>query len=62
MVGSLFARSLDRSERVHAAMQARGFTGELRFLDTPAVRGVEVVAAGMLVAYVFAVEIAGRLP
>lgn len=61
MVGSLFARSLDRSERVHAAMQARGFTGELRFLDTPAVRGVEVLAACLLVTCAFAVEIAGRL-
>lgn len=61
MVGSLFARSLDRSERVHAAMQARGFAGELRFLDTPAVRGVEVAIAACLVAYGFAVQLADRL-
>ena len=28
MVGSLFIRSLDRSERVYAAMQARGYRGD----------------------------------
>ena len=60
MVGSLFARSLDRSERVYAAMQARGFSGELRFLTTPAVRRSDVAAAAVLVAYGFAVEVAGR--
>ncbi len=36
MVGSLFLRSYERSERVYAAMQARGFDGELRYLATPA--------------------------
>ncbi|MEX1104072.1 MAG: cobalt ECF transporter T component CbiQ, partial [Dehalococcoidia bacterium] len=34
MVGSLFLRAYERSERIYAAMQSRGFTGELRFLDT----------------------------
>ncbi|HUF39236.1 MAG TPA: cobalt ECF transporter T component CbiQ [Anaerolineales bacterium] len=29
MVGQLFLRSLDRSDRVHRAMQARGYAGEL---------------------------------
>jgi cobalt/nickel transport system permease protein len=61
MVGSLFLRSLDRSERVHAAMQARGFTGDLRFLATSRVRGIDVAAAAALVAYAFAVQAAGRL-
>jgi cobalt/nickel transport system permease protein len=35
MVGSLFLRSYERSERVYAAMQARGFDGELRYLPGP---------------------------
>ncbi len=61
MVGSLFARSLDRSERVYAAMQARGFTGELRFLSTPAVRGVEVAVAAAFVLAGFAVVLGDRL-
>lgn len=56
MVGSLFARSLDRSERVYAAMQSRGYAGELRFLDTPALRGIEVMAAVALVIYVVLVQ------
>jgi len=35
MVGSLFLRSYERSERIYAAMQARGFDGELRYLAGP---------------------------
>jgi cobalt/nickel transport system permease protein len=31
MVGSLFLRSFERSERIHAAMQARGYDGTIRF-------------------------------
>jgi cobalt/nickel transport system permease protein len=37
MVGSLFLRSYERSERVYAAMQARGFDGELRHLPGPTI-------------------------
>jgi cobalt/nickel transport system permease protein len=33
MVGSLFLRSLERSERVYAAMLSRGYDGELRTLE-----------------------------
>ena len=33
MVGSLFLRSFERSERIHAAMQARGYDGTIRFAD-----------------------------
>lgn len=61
MVGSLFIRSLDRSERVHAAMQARGFTGDLRFLATSRVRGIDAAVAVLVAAYAFAVQAAGRL-
>jgi cobalt/nickel transport system permease protein len=38
MVGSLFLRSLDRSERVHAAMVSRGYDGEMRILHQPTMR------------------------
>lgn len=31
LVGQLFLRSVDRAERVHRAMQARGFSGEMMF-------------------------------
>jgi cobalt/nickel transport system permease protein len=36
MVGSLFLRTYERSERVYQAMLARGFDGELRVLPRPA--------------------------
>ncbi len=36
MVGSLFVRAYERSERVHAAMLSRGFTGELHYIPVPA--------------------------
>jgi cobalt/nickel transport system permease protein len=33
LIGMLLVRSFERSERVHAAMLARGFDGEIRSLD-----------------------------
>ncbi len=36
MAGSLMVRSLERSERVYAAMLARGYDGEIRTLPLPA--------------------------
>jgi cobalt/nickel transport system permease protein len=33
MAGSLFVRSLERGERIHAAMNARGYNGEVRTLS-----------------------------
>lgn len=33
MVGGLFLRSLERSERIYAAMQARGYDGTVRFAE-----------------------------
>ncbi len=35
MVGSLFLRGLERSERIYAAMLARGYDGEVRALPLP---------------------------
>ena len=35
MVGSLFIRSYERSERIYAAMLARGFTGTIRSAELP---------------------------
>jgi cobalt/nickel transport system permease protein len=36
MVGNLFLRSYERSERVYAAMLARGYHGQMRILTPPA--------------------------
>ncbi len=62
MAGSLFLRSYERSERVYAAMQARGFEGEFRSLRGRALsradRAVFVLAAAALVAFVVAGHLA----
>jgi len=47
MVGSLFLRAYERSERIYAAMQARGFEGEFRHLRARALHRSEL---GWLVA------------
>jgi cobalt/nickel transport system permease protein len=43
MIGSLFVRSLARSERVFQAMASRGYTGELLWLDKPRLRTSDVL-------------------
>jgi cobalt/nickel transport system permease protein len=58
MIGSLFIRSFERSERIYAAMQARGYDGSMRFMDERSiVRSdwillvVSAIAMGGLVLY-----------
>ena len=46
MVGSLFLRAYERSERIYAAMQARGFEGTFRHLHSRPLRQPEL--AGMV--------------
>lgn len=50
MVGSLFLRSYERSERIYAAMQARGFEGEFRHLHSRALLPVEYVVLALAIA------------
>lgn len=47
MVGTLFLRSYERSERIHAAMLARGYDGTMRTLTPPTLGGADV-AVGLL--------------
>jgi len=47
MVGSLFVRSLARSERVYFAMASRGYTGELLWLDKPRLRRSDILAGSV---------------
>ncbi|MEI6666215.1 MAG: cobalt ECF transporter T component CbiQ [Chloroflexota bacterium] len=61
MVGSLFTRSIERSDRVYSAMQARGFNGDLRFLTEPAVRVSDGAWAVLVVVYAFAAQAVVRL-
>jgi len=41
MVGNLFLRSLERSERVHAAMLSRGYDGEMRIFHQPSMKNLD---------------------
>ena len=50
MAGSLFLRSLERGDRIHAAMSARGYNGEIKSLPQPPVPALQwaVLAAGVV--------------
>lgn len=50
MVGSLFLRTYERSERIYAAMQARGFEGTFRHMELRAIRIGEWVTLGLALA------------
>lgn len=55
MVGSLFLRSYERSERVYAAMLSRGFDGRLRAMKMPALARRDFAAMGAFGACILAV-------
>ncbi len=57
MVGSLFLRSYERSERVYAAMQARGYDGEPRFLWNPPWRTVEITLGVFVALYAAGIQV-----
>jgi cobalt/nickel transport system permease protein len=63
MVGSLFLRSYERSERIYAAMQARGFEGEFRHLHSRALVPMEYAVLALIllgcVAFSIAVQVWG---
>jgi len=50
LIGQLLLRSLDRAERVHGAMLARGFDGKIRVLRQPSFRWTDwgFVGGGLL--------------
>jgi cobalt/nickel transport system permease protein len=64
MVGALFLRSYERSERIYAAMQARGFDGEFRHLHSRALARSQVAWLVALLALfaVYAVLAATWIP
>ncbi len=61
MVGTLFLRSYERSERIYAAMQARGFDGEFRTMRGRPVHPAEWAAFVLLATAILAFAIAGHL-
>lgn len=61
MVGSLFLRSYERSERVYAAMRARGFDGTYPHLAAERIGTIEWVAFGLVLAALVAFELAAHV-
>ena len=61
MVGSLFLRSYERSERVYAAMQARGFDGEFRSMGGRALTAADWAAFAVVATAIAAFIVAGQL-
>lgn len=61
MVGSLFVRSLARSERVYQAMVSRGYAGELRWLDRPQLRAMDVVWLAIMALVLVLIQLWARL-
>lgn len=60
MVGALFLRSFERSERVYAAMLARGFDGDFRHLPARPLSGGALIWFGLLLAALAALELAAH--
>jgi cobalt/nickel transport system permease protein len=61
MVGSLFLRSYERSERVYAAMLARGFDGEMRYLPGPPIPPQALVLSALAIVTLVAFEVAAHV-
>jgi cobalt/nickel transport system permease protein len=53
MAGSLFIRSLERSERIYHAMLARGYDGEIRSLETTPITRKEVFQLTLAISLLF---------
>ena len=61
MVGSLFIRSYERSERVYAAMLARGFEGTLKGAEMPRPDTRALVAFGLALAIIAVFTVAANI-
>lgn len=61
MVGNLFLRSYERSERVYTAMLARGYNGHVRYQDMPPLTWKAVRLGVLPVIVVIMIQIAVRL-
>jgi cobalt/nickel transport system permease protein len=61
MVGSLFLRSYERSERIYEAMLARGFEGTFRHMEARRIRTAEWGATALVILALVAFEAAGHV-
>ncbi|HET8778123.1 MAG TPA: cobalt ECF transporter T component CbiQ [Candidatus Limnocylindria bacterium] len=61
MVGSLFLRSYERSERIYAAMQSRGFDGSFRHLASQRISRSAWLTFAVLIGGLVAFELIGHV-
>lgn len=61
MAGSLFLRSIERSERIYRAMVARGYDGEVRSLHPPALQPRDLLIATPFVLSLLLISLMARL-
>jgi cobalt/nickel transport system permease protein len=61
MAGQLFLRSYERSDRVYAAMQARGYAGQLLTLHPHEMQARDWASGGLAALVLLGVQLAGRL-
>ena len=61
MVGSLFLRSLERSERIYSAMLARGYDGEVRALHAPTLTAHDILVGLPVVVALFVIQLVAWL-
>jgi cobalt/nickel transport system permease protein len=61
MAGQLFLRSYDRSERVYAAMLARGYRGQILTINPHEMRARDWLAAGLAFLVLAALQVFARI-
>ncbi len=61
MVGQLFLRSYERSDRIYNAMLARGYTGQIRTLNPHVMKGRDWLFATLAAAAFTLLQIIGRM-
>ncbi len=61
MIGSLFLRSYERSERIHAAMLSRGFDGAIRTLRPRELGPGDLLVTGAFLVYLLVVLLVGSI-
>ena len=61
MIGTLFLRSYERSERIYAAMLSRGFTGEIRTLKDTSLQQKDVITLAAFLALLVAIEMMAHI-
>jgi cobalt/nickel transport system permease protein len=56
MTGALFIRSLETSQKIHTAMQARGFCGQFHSLRKMRLTGRDYIFAAIVLVFILAVQ------